>query len=119
MSENIKPATDNLARIISEIGDAQLGDPTPCARTTVADLLDHVSGLCLAFAAAAAKDSTAGGQAPSPDGSQLAPDWRTEIPARLARLAAAWQGDAAWSGTTMAGGLRCRPKWPARWRSTR
>jgi uncharacterized protein (TIGR03086 family) len=71
----------------------------------VADLLDHLDGLCLAFIAAAAKDRVAGSQAPSADRSQLGPDWRTRIPGRLAQLARAWQDETAWAGLTRAGGV--------------
>jgi uncharacterized protein (TIGR03086 family) len=71
----------------------------------VADLLDHVDGLALAFTAAAAKDLAAGGPPPAADGSRLGTDWRTRIPGRLAGLAAAWRGDAAWAGMTRVGGV--------------
>ena len=102
---DLTPATGTLTRIVATIGDDQLGAPTPCRDTTVADLLDHLDGLCLAFTAAAAKDRTAGGQAPSADGSRLGPDWRTRISDRLADLAGAWQDETAWAGLTRAGGL--------------
>jgi len=46
--------------------------PTPCAGTTVADLLDHVGGLCLAFTGAPLLDRLIGltGRDPArrPDG---------------------------------------------------
>lgn len=56
---DLTPATGMLAQLVTEIGDDQLGAPTPCRGTTVADLLDHLDGLCLAFTAAA-KDHAAG-----------------------------------------------------------
>jgi len=71
----------------------------------VADLLDHLDGLCLAFTAAAAKHQAAGSQAPSADGSRLGPDWRIRIPDRLAHLASAWRAETAWAGMTKAGGV--------------
>jgi uncharacterized protein (TIGR03086 family) len=92
-----------LARVVANIGDDQLGAPTPCRGSSVADLLDHVDGLSRAFTAAAAKDPSS--QGPSADGTRLAADWRTRIPAQLAGLAGAWQDEAAWSGMTKAGGL--------------
>jgi uncharacterized protein (TIGR03086 family) len=99
----LTPATGMLAQVVADIGDDQLGAPTPCRGSSVADLLDHVDGLCLAFTAAAAKEAS--GQGPSADGARLAANWRARIPARLAQLAGAWQDDAAWSGMTTAGGL--------------
>ena len=102
---DLTPATGVLTRLVSDIGDDQLGAPTPCRGTTVADLLDHLDGLCRAFTAAAAKDQAAGSQAPSADGSRLGPDWRTRISGRLARLATAWQDETAWAGLTRAGGV--------------
>ena len=102
---DLTPATGTLTKIVADIGDDQLGAPTPCRDTTVADLLDHLDGLCLAFTGAAAKDPAAGGQAPSADGSRLGPDWRVRLPDRLARLARAWQDETAWGGLTRAGGV--------------
>jgi uncharacterized protein (TIGR03086 family) len=105
MHLDLTPATGTLAEVVSGIGDAQLSAPTPCRGVTVADLLDHVDGLSVAFTAAAAKDLDTGRQPPSADGSRLGTDWRTRIPGRLAGLASAWQDDAAWAGMTQAGGV--------------
>ena len=102
---NLTPATEMVTRVVADIGDDQLGDPTPGGGTTVADLLDHLDGLCLAFTAAAEKDLAAGIQAPSADGSRLGPDWRMRISGRLAQLASAWQDETAWEGMTRVGGV--------------
>jgi uncharacterized protein (TIGR03086 family) len=102
---DLTPATATVTQVIADIGDDQLGGPTPCRGTTVADLLDHLDGLCLAFTAAAAKDQAGGGQSPSADGSRLGPDWRIRISDRLARLARAWQEASAWDGMTRVGGV--------------
>ena len=102
---DLTPATETLTKIVTGIGDDQLGAPTPSRGATVADLLDHLDGLCLAFTAAATKDRAGGSQGPSADGSRLGPDWRTRLPDRLARLARAWQDEAAWAGMTRAGGV--------------
>ena len=102
---DLTPATGMLTQVVTDIGDDQLGVPAPCRGTTVAGLLDHLDGLCLAFAAAAAKDRTAGRQAPSADGSRLGSDWRMRISDRLAQLASAWQDETAWTGMTQAGGV--------------
>jgi uncharacterized protein (TIGR03086 family) len=99
---DLTPATGMLAQVVTDINDDQLAAPTPCDGATVADLLDHVDGLSLAFAETAGKRG--GEQGPSADGTQLTADWRTRIPERLARLAGAWQDEAAWSGMTKAGG---------------
>jgi len=102
---NLTPATEMVTRVVADIDDDQLGDPTPGGGTTVADLLDHLDGLCLAFTAAAEKDLAAGSQAPSADGSRLGPDWRMRISGRLAQLASAWQDETAWEGMTRVGGV--------------
>src|SRR5664279_6135859 len=102
-------ATSVLTKLIEGIRDDQLAAPTPCRRTTVGDLLDHVDGLSLAFTAAATKTALDGGsQAPSADATRLGPDWRSRIPERLADLAQAWRAQTAWSGMTRAepGGVR-------------
>ena len=102
---DLRPATGMLSELVTHIDEEQLGAPTPCRDTTVADLLDHLDGLCLAFTAAAAKDLAAGRQAPSADGSRLGPDWRIRLSDRLAHLASAWQDETAWAGLTRAGGV--------------
>jgi uncharacterized protein (TIGR03086 family) len=102
---NLTPATGMLTQLVADIGDDQLGATTPCRGTTVADLLDHVDGLCLAFTGAAAKNGATGNRAPSADGSRLGPDWRMRIADRLAQLAIAWQDETAWTGMTEAGGV--------------
>jgi len=102
---DLTPATSMLSQVVADTRDDQLGAPTPCSGATVADLLDHIDGLCLAFTAAAVKDLDAVGQPPVADGSRLGPDWRVRIPDRLARLAASWQSESAWTGMTRAGGL--------------
>src|ERR1700683_1808023 len=83
MHPELTPATQAMALLVADIGDDQLAAPTPSPGPTVADLLDHVGGLCLAFTGAAAKDPATGSQAPSADGSRLDPDWRTRLPERL------------------------------------
>jgi uncharacterized protein (TIGR03086 family) len=102
---DLGPATGMLSELVTHIEEDQLDAPTPCRDTTVADLLDHLDGLCMAFTAAAAKDHAGGSQAPAADGARLGPDWRTRIPGRLARLARAWQDETAWAGLTRAGGV--------------
>ena len=103
---DLQPATRILTDLVSGVRDDQLGEPTPCADTTVGDLLDHVDELSVAFTAAAAKLPLDGGsRGPSADATRLGTDWRTRIPERLASLAAAWRDDAAWAGMTQAGGV--------------
>ncbi len=101
---DLGPATRALTAIVAGVRDDQLTSPTPCADTSVATLLDHVDGLSFAFTEAANKTvAPGGGPPPTPDASNLTPDWRTRIPERLAALADAWRDDDAWTGTTYAG----------------
>ena len=97
------PATTTVAGIVAGVRDDQLGDGTPCPAMTVADLLDHLHGLALAFTCAARKEPVPGGGAPEADGSRLSSAWREEIGGRLATLADAWADPSAYSGMTMAG----------------
>ena len=103
---DLVPATNTLAALVGGIHDDQLTGPTPCSDTSLGDLLDHVDGLSLAFAAAASKSPLPGGsQGPSADGSRLGDDWRQRIPDRLTALAHAWRDQDAWTGMTQAGGI--------------
>src|SRR5579872_2565605 len=105
MPTNLRPAADCMASLIAGVNDDDLGRATPCTAYTVADLLDHIDGVTVAFGAAAAK---AGGEpsnmGPRGDGSSLPPDWRSSIPRHVAELADAWKRPEAWSGITRVGG---------------
>ena len=100
---DLQPAVRRMARIVEAVPDDALGRPTPCAGYRVGDLLDHISGLTLAFRAAARKAPLEG--APSGDAARLPADWRSRIPQDLARLADAWSDPDAWTGMTAAGGV--------------
>ena len=104
---DLEPATEQMAAIVGNIGEEQLGDPTPSERTNVADILAHVYGLTIAFRDAAVKISgpTTAAQPPA-DGADLPLDWRYSIVQRLSELAQAWRAPEAWQGETVAGGVR-------------
>ena len=101
---DLGPQTAEVARVVAGVRDDQLTDPTPCPGTSVAAMLDHLVGLTVAFRMAAEKTVPGGG--PSADAANLAPDWRTRIPAQLEALAAAWRDPRAWEGTAEAGGVQ-------------
>lgn len=102
---DLHPAAENLNALISSVADGDLGRPTPCSEYTVGDLLDHIAGLTVAFAGAAAKangpTSTMG---PSGDAANLDTDWRSSLPLRVKALAEAWRDPDAWEGMTRVGG---------------
>src|ERR1700735_4619263 len=107
---DLTPATGMVTRVVADIDDDQLGAPTPCRGSTVADLLDHLDGFCLAFTAAAAKDLAAGSQGPSADGSRLGPGWGVGTFGRTGR---GWHrtGGCAYPVASLS--------WPARGRTRR
>jgi uncharacterized protein (TIGR03086 family) len=100
---NFGPATDALTQLVRGVRDDQLADPTPCPAYTVADLLDHIGGLAVAFRAAATKEAQPGENAPSGDGARLQGGFRERIAGDLAALAEAWRDPAAYDGLTQAG----------------
>ena len=106
---DLGPAAHEVSRLLDGVTDAQLADPTPCADTPVAALLDHFMGLSLAFTWAARKTTAVeGGSAqrgPSAKADHLDPDWRTLLPQRLDELAEAWRDPTAWEGMAEAGGV--------------
>src|SRR5438132_12519875 len=100
---DLGPAVRRMTDLITAVPDDLLGAPTPCAKSTLGDLIDHVGGFSLAFANAATKSP--GSQGPSANAANLGADWRTRIPRDLEALAEAWRDPAAWSGMTKAGGV--------------
>jgi len=100
---DFRPTTTELARLVRSVEDHQLGDPTPCPDYTVADLLDHIGGLALAFTLSARKEEIPGGGNASGDGSRLEDGWRDRISDQLGQLGQAWLDPAAYDGITQAG----------------
>jgi uncharacterized protein (TIGR03086 family) len=103
MTLDLGQAARATATVVAGVRDDQLGDRTPCPAYTVADLLDHVGGLCIAFTEAARKTALPGENSPSADGSRLEPEWRDRIGAALTELAEAWRTPGAFDGMTQAG----------------
>jgi len=106
MTVDLGPATRQMADLIEQVPDDLLDQPTPCPAYTLGDLLDHVSGLALAFTAAARKTPVPGApERASGDASRLGSEWRTRLARELDALAEAWRDPAAWTGETRAGGI--------------
>ncbi len=103
---DLTPAARSVANLLPGIGDDQLPGRTPCPDYAVSDLLFHLLGLSVGFRAAAQKDlGPLTSTAPQSMVSDLPPDWRTALPARLRELASAWQAPQAWEGMTQVGGV--------------
>ncbi len=104
---DLRPAALEMSRLVNAVRDDQLGDPTPCPKYTLGDLLQHVRGLVEAFTVAGRKEQPAGGSKPPPQGdaSLLPADWRGEITDWLGRLVDAWADPSAWEGTAWIAGF--------------
>src|SRR3978361_2210469 len=85
---DLGPAASEMTRLVNGVRDDQLGDPTPCPRYTLGDLLHHIRGLAEAFALAGRKEQPAGGSKPPPEGDAalLPEDWRAETADWLRRV---------------------------------
>lgn len=103
------PATAAMAQVLAGIDDPALTGATPCPAYSVADLVDHVTGLTVAFTAAARKQPL-GARGPSGDGARLQPGWRERTAADLDTLADAWRDPASHEGFTMAGPIEMPAK---------
>ena len=104
MTVDLEPQAAEVSRVVAGVREDQLADPTPCAGTSVAGLLDHLAGLTLAFRLGAEKEPQQG--SPTADADQLPADWRDLLPDRLDALVAAWREPAAWEGFTEVGGAQ-------------
>src|SRR6202042_39254 len=102
---DLGPAARRLGELVARTSDDELGRPTPCPAYTVGDLIEHLGGMALAFAAAARKEGGPYAE-PAPAGGPawLRAGWRSAIPRDLAAAAAAWADPAAWSGLTRIAG---------------
>lgn len=104
---DLEPAAREVARLLDGVTADQLADPTPCAGTPVAGLLDHLMGLSLAFTWAAQKTTPppSDGGGPRSAAEHLDPDWREALPQRLTALVQAWRKPRAWEGMASEGGV--------------
>jgi uncharacterized protein (TIGR03086 family) len=101
---DFRPATTTMSRLVRGVDDDQLSATTPCPKYAVADLVDHIGGLTLAFTGVAHKTPVPGAKSGGTgDGSRLEPGWRDRIARDLEQLAEAWRNPAAYDGITMAG----------------
>lgn len=99
-------ACTRTSAVLTAVEDHQLGGTSPCEDLTVAEVIAHVGGLGVAFAAAARKDvGELTSTPPGEDGYRLDAGWRTRYPANLAALAQAWREPAGWQGMTRVGGV--------------
>jgi uncharacterized protein (TIGR03086 family) len=99
-------ACRNTTSVLAALKDDALDTRTPCERLSLRELVAHVGGLGVAFAAAARKDlGELTDSPPGEGGYQLDGDWRAQYPANLAGLAEAWRDPAAWEGMTRVGGV--------------
>lgn len=105
MTTDMTSACRRTADVLVAVTDEQLGAVTPCEKYRLDQLIGHVGGLALAFAAAARKEFGDLTDTPPAEGATLDADWRSAYPARLAALAAAWRQPGAWEGMTRAGGV--------------
>jgi uncharacterized protein (TIGR03086 family) len=100
---DLAPGANRVARLLPAITDDQLRLPTPCAETTVGELLGHLLGLSAAFRAGAEKAPDAGPPPARPPA--LPREWRAALPAALDELVVAWREPAAREGSTSVGGV--------------
>jgi uncharacterized protein (TIGR03086 family) len=106
MTVDLEPAANEMARLVRGVDPSRLADPTPCPAYSLGDLLDHIGGLTVAFAAVARKDLDDPRTQGAPgDASRLGDDWQARIPRDLSALVAAWRDPSAWTGMTRAGGV--------------
>src|SRR5262252_4290538 len=84
---DLGPPARRLAGLVARIPDDDLTLPTPCPAYALGDLIEHVGGLAIAFAAAAGKERDARTDQPPPgDVARLGADWRERIPRDLEAL---------------------------------
>ena len=103
---DLGPAARRLASLVAGVADHDLARPTPCPAYALGDLIDHIGGLAIAFAAAAGKERSERTEQPRPgDAARLSADWRERIPRDLDALALAWDDSGAWQGMTRIAGM--------------
>ncbi len=104
---DLRPATDLVGSVVEGVRDDQLDDPTPCADSSVRELLNHLLGLTIAFRDAAGKvEGPTTSTPPTKASAELPDDWRERLRTQLDEVARAFGDPEAWDGMTMAGGVQ-------------
>ncbi|MGH3644832.1 MAG: TIGR03086 family metal-binding protein [Mycobacterium sp.] len=99
-------ASVNTTAVLAAVKDDQLDARTPCEKLSLGEVIAHVGGLGVAFAAAARKDlGELTDSPPKHGGYRLDDGWREQYPDNLAGLAEAWRDPGAWEGMTRVGGV--------------
>lgn len=102
---DLRPAVRRTGAVVAAVPDDLLAVITPTG-ATVAELINHVGGLALAFRAAALKEfGPLTDLAPGVSGNGVEPGWRDRTPLDLGALGDAWGRPEAWTGMTRAGGI--------------
>jgi uncharacterized protein (TIGR03086 family) len=102
---DLGPAARRLADLVANVKDDALDLPTPCPAYKLGDLIEHVGGMALAFAAAGRKERSAYTEMTGAgEASRLGAGWRERIPRDLTALAQAWAQPESWSGMTRIAG---------------
>jgi uncharacterized protein (TIGR03086 family) len=102
----VSKACARTADVLAAVQDDQLDGSTPCQKMTLRELVAHVGGLGVAFAAAGRKDlGELTNTPPGEGGYHLDDDWRAVYPGNLAGLARTWRDPSAWDGMTRVGGV--------------
>ncbi len=94
-------AAERTVPIVRGVGDDQLGNPTPCARWQVRDLLNHLFHVVVTMQGAARKEAVDMSNVPD----YLTGGWRDRFAAETERLIAAWSDPAALDGVSPGLGL--------------
>lgn len=104
---DLRPATDRVTRLVTELDDDQLALPTPCGAATVGDVVDHLGMFAANFVKVARKELDEDTSSPPPafDARNLGAGWRDRLAGDLTALADAWSTNAAWTGSTWVAGM--------------
>ncbi len=101
---DLRAAVRATAAVVAAVPDDALDRKTACPAWSVADLLDHLGGLAVAFTMSARKQPLDMPGGPVVDGSRLEPAWRDRIVTSLHELGEAWATTpGAFEGRTQAG----------------
>ncbi|MEV7384604.1 MULTISPECIES: TIGR03086 family metal-binding protein [unclassified Streptomyces] len=94
LRSGIRECADAVTATVAGVRDEQLQEPTPCAKFTVADLVEHLTETLLTAERAARRE------APSDEAPAGSPSALVDA---VGRTAAAWSDAAAYEGTTKFG----------------
>ena len=103
--EHVHSVVESLEPVVENIGEEQMGAPTPCTEYDVRTLANHLLGTSEAMRRIGADEAMDPDDPWGTGSDHMGERWREDLTARMRGFATAWQRPEAWEGDAMGGAM--------------